>query len=297
LAILVVFLYLSPSPRAQGRVDYLGGFLLAAGLALLSLAISQQSDEKYFWPFLFVSLGISLICFFFFFLRSRRIPYPIIELSMFKRAVFLVSNITNLLVGAALIIAMVNIPLMTDTIMRGTPLEGGLRLLRLTILLSVGAVLGGFMCRRYGYRVPTVLGLILSGLAFFFLSRWPLSIADPEMTLQLAVCGLGFGLVIAPLGTAAIDSAGEDQHGIASSLVVMMRMIGMIIGLSAITSWGMGRFHLMTASLSINDIMNTPEELVRSLLSLFHDFFLAAMIICGLAIVPALWLRKKVGQG
>jgi EmrB/QacA subfamily drug resistance transporter len=293
LAIFVVFAYLGPGFKSRGKVDYLGGFLLAVALALFSLAISQQSDQKHYWLYLFGSLAVSLICFGFFFLRSRRIQFPLIDLSMFKKGAFFVSNLTNLLVGAALIIAMVNIPLITDTIMGRTPLEGGLRLLRLTVMLSIGAVLGGLMCRRFGYRPPTVLGLILSGLGFFFLSRWPLAISDPGMTLQLAICGLGFGLVIAPLGTAAIDSSRQDQKGLASSLVVMMRMIGMIIGLSAITSWGMVRFHLMTASLSLNDILNTPTDLVQSLLSLFHDFFLAAMIICWVAVVPALWLKKK----
>ena len=39
---------------------------------------------------------------------------------------------------------MVNIPLMSDTIMGKTAMEGGLRLLRFTIMLSVGAVAGGF---------------------------------------------------------------------------------------------------------------------------------------------------------
>ena len=197
------------------------------------------------------------------------------------------------MIGAALIIAMVNVPLISDTIMGKTALEGGLRLLRLTVMLSAGAVAGGFLCRKYGYLLPTVAGLALSGLGFLFLSRWPLDVAEPGMTIDLAICGLGFGLVIAPLATAAIDSAGEDQRGVASSLIVMMRMIGMIVGLAAITSWGMDRFNLMTSSLSLNEILNAPEELVQSLLQLFHDFFLAAMVICWAAVLPALWLRKK----
>ena len=113
------------------------------------------------------------------------------------------------------------------------------------------------------------------------------------MTIDLAICGFGFGLVIAPLSTAVVDSAGADQRGLASSLFVMMRMVGMIIGLSAITSWGMGRFHLMTASLSLTDIINKPDEIIQPILNLFHDFFLAAMVMCLVALIPALWTKEK----
>ena len=293
IIMLIVFLYLSPSPRAQGKVDYLEGFLLAAGLALFSLGISQQSGQPHFWVYTLCFLVGSFLFFAFFALRVVRVSEPLVKFSMFRNVTFSAANVTNLFVGGALIIAMVNIPLMSDTIIGSSPLEGGLRLLRLTIMLSIGAIVGGFLCKRFGYRLPTILGLILSSIGFVFMSRWTLAITDPQMTLHLAVCGLGFGLVIAPLGTAVMDSVREEQKGIASSLVVMMRMIGMIIGLSAITAWGMDRFHLMTAGISLAEIMTAPEKLTNSLLALFNDFFLASAGICLVAVLPALWLGRK----
>ncbi len=293
IIMLVVFLYLGPSPKAQGKIDYLDGFLLAAGLALFSLAISQQSGRPQFWLYILGFLAASFLFFTFFILRVVRVSDPLFKLSMFRNVIFSAANLTNLFVGGALIIAMVNIPLMSDTILGSSPLEGGLRLLRLTIMLSVGAIAGGFLCKRFGYRLPTILGLLLSSIGFLFTSRWTLAIADPQMTLHLAICGFGFGLVIAPIGTAVIDSVSEDQKGIASSLVVMMRMIGMIIGLSAITAWGMDRFHLMTADISLTEIIAAPQKLTNSLLALFNNFFLASVGICLVAVLPALWLGRK----
>jgi len=293
IVILVVVLFLSPSPRTQGKIDYLDGFLLAVGLALFSLGISQQSGYPYFWLYILCFLAAAFLFFTFFILRVVRVSDPLVKLSMFRNVTFSTANLTNLFVGGALIIAMVNIPLMSDTIMGSSPLEGGLRLLRLTVMLSVGAVAGGFLCKRFGYRLPTIMGLILSSIGFLFMSRWTLAIDDPQMTLHLAICGLGFGLVIAPIGTAVIDSVSEDQKGIASSLVVMMRMIGMIIGLSAITAWGMDRFHLMTAGISLSEIIAAPQKLTNSLLALFNNFFLASVGICLVAVLPALWLGRK----
>lgn len=293
IVILVVFLLLRPSPQIQSKIDYVDGFLLAAALTLFSIGISQQSGQPHFLIYVLVSLVASLLFFTLFILRVTRVPEPLIKLSMFRNVTFSAANITNLFTGAALIIAMVNVPLMSDTIMGCSALEGGLRLLRLTIMLSAGAIIGGFLCKRFGYRLPTIAGLIFSSVGFYFMSRWTLSIDDPQMTLHLAICGFGFGLVIAPLSTAVIDSVGEEQRGIASSLAVTMRMIGMIIGLSAITSWGMGRFHIMTTGMSITEIVDSSEQLINSLLALFHDFFWASLGICVIAILPALWLKMR----
>lgn len=288
-----VLLLLGQSPRQQEKIDYANGFLLAAGLAFFSLGISQQSAQQNYWIYLVIFLTASLLFFVLFFFRVVRASNPLIRISMFKNITFSTANITNLLVGGALIIAMVNIPLMSDTIMGGSPLEGGLRLLRLTVMLSVGAIAGGYLCKRFGYRLPTITGLILSSFGFFLMSRWTLAIADPQLTIDLAICGFGFGLVIAPLGTAAMNTVKEEQKGIASSMVIMMRMIGMMIGLSAVTAWGMDSFHLMTAGLSLTDILNTPEKLTHSLLILFNNFFLASAIICLIGIIPALWIIRK----
>jgi EmrB/QacA subfamily drug resistance transporter len=292
IIILAVIFFLKPSHRAPGKIDYIDGILLAIGLALFSSGISQQFRQPYFWVYIMGFLTASFFLFLLFTLRIRRVSEPLVKLSMFKDITFSAANATNLFVGGALIIAMANIPLMSDTILGSSPIEGGLRLLRFTIMLSIGAIAGGFISRRCGFRLPTVMGLILSGAGFFFMSRWDLNVGDPQMTLHLAMCGFGFGLVIAPLGTAVLNSVKEEQKGIASSMVVMMRMIGMILGLSAITAWGMDQFHLMTANLSLGEIIADPEKLSQPVLALFHNFFLASAVICLVGILPALWVGK-----
>ena len=72
-----------------------------------------------------------------------------------------------------------------------------------------------------------------------------------------------------------------------------MRMIGMIIGLSVITAWGMDQFHLMTSGLSLTEIIETPQKLTDSLLVLFDNFFLISGVVCLVAIIPALWVVKE----
>ena len=296
--ITLVLLLLGPGRRAPGKIDYIGGILLAACLAFLTLALCQEwgLPDSLGNTVLFLALAV---CFFVLFVfRQVRASQPLIEFSMFKKMTFWSASATNLFVGGALIMALVNVPLISDTILGCSAFEGGLRLLRLTVMICVGAVVGGYLCRQFGYYLPTIMGLILSAIGFLFMSRWSLEINDPAMTLHLATCGLGFGLVVAPLGTAVLDSVTEERRGIGSSLALMMRMIGMILGLAALTSWGMSNLHTMTIGMSLEEVMAPPEELVASLLDMFHDFFMAALAICLAGILPALWLgrRKKLSS-
>ena len=293
LVIALVYFLVKSSPRIQARVDYQGGFLIAIALVLLSLGLSQQLDQPRAALYMAVLLVASFSFAALFIRRELKSSEPLFRLSMFRNFTLSAANTTHLFVGGALIIAMVTVPLMTNTIMGFPPLEGGLRLMRLTIMIPVGALIGGFLCQRFGYRLPTILGLLSSSAGFFFMSRWTLEIADPALTVHLAICGLGFGLVISPITTAVLNSVSEGERGIASALVTVMRMIGMIIGLSALSSWGMGHFHEMTAGMSLQDIIASPETLTASVLNLFQDFFFAAAIVCLLALLPTLWMRLK----
>ena len=68
---------------------------------------------------------------------------PLLPPGLFRRAPFTLAHVLNALVGMALITAMVNIPLLVASVLNGGAAEGGLLLLRLTLLIPVGAVPGG----------------------------------------------------------------------------------------------------------------------------------------------------------
>jgi MFS family permease len=173
---------------------------------------------------------------------SRR-TLPIVELSLFKRAAFSATSLASLLVGAALIIAMADIPLFIATVLGGGPIDSGLALLRLTVMIPVGAIIGGWLCARITCRLTAILGLIPAALGFWLMHLWPVNVGWLQITTSTVICGLGFGLVIAPIGTTAINAANNRQMGMASSTVTVLRMVGMILGLAALTSWGLGKFH------------------------------------------------------
>ena len=135
--LLAVILLLKPSPRYRARVDYLGGGLIAVSLATLTLGLARVEAPGPLMVGYLLASGTSLVLFI---VRQRVAVEPLLPTSMFRSWTFRAANGTHLLVGGALIIGMVTIPLMADTVLGQQPLEGGLRLMRLTAAIPVGSI-------------------------------------------------------------------------------------------------------------------------------------------------------------
>lgn len=317
---------------SAARLDFIGTLLLGASLLCLSLGLSQEAItaapgatasqspvENNPWL-----IGASLLLLAGFvalelFLergqasvpahqadgaegRPKRRVLPVIELSVFRRFAFSATSLVSLLVGGALIIAMVDIPFFIDTVMNGSALDSGLALLRLTAMIPVGAIVGGLLCPRITCRVTAVIGLLLTALGFLLMHLWPLDVNWLQITASTIIGGLGFGLVIAPIGTTAINAVSNQQLGMASSVITVLRMVGMIVGLAALTSWGLGRFHEIITAFKPPVGVTPFSASYQAALSKYATFaghevytsiFLAAGIICLVAIVPALLLEGK----
>ena len=301
-----IALLLAASPRYRASVDYVGGALIAVSLSALTLGLSRidSLDAAMFACFAAAAAAVVVLV-----LRQRSVEDPLLPGSMFRTAAFSGANVLHVLVGAALIIGMVTVPLMANTIMGLSPLEGGLWLMRMTAAIPVGAVAGGLACQRVDYRVPAVLGLVLAAVGFWLMSGWDTSIADPALTVHLAIAGAGFGLLIAPISLGATDSVGEDLRGAAAGTVSASRIVGMTFGLAAVTAWGSARFATLapksewpfqlsgeTAADLGARLDRYGAALIDAGTTLFNEFFLIAAGLSLLALLPAAVMAYRRGQ-
>ena len=318
VAVLLFFIWrlVPPSNRLQERIDLPGAILLGASLLCLSLGLSQEAGQLnpvtttasgspsiQNNPWLLAAAIVLLAAFITLeVFTERRKQWPVIEPSIFRRGAFSATALVSLLVGAALIIAMADIPIFIATVLGRPPLDSGLALLRLTAMIPVGALLGGWLCSRITCRLTAILGLIPTTIGFWLMHLWPLNVNWTQITISTLIAGLGFGLVIAPIGTTAINAASHRQIGMASSVVTVLRMIGMILGLAALTSWGLGRFRALAAAFkspahvpTFSTAYNTlyANYLVASAHEVYTAIFLVAGILCLIAILPAIFLEGR----
>ena len=234
------------------QADLLGATLLAAALAGVILAFASADPQVAVlspagpWLLLGTAVFVGL-----FWLHGRRAAEPLVPRGAMTARPAWGALAVSLFVGAALIAALVDIPIFARvTVYPESQLDAALVLVRLLVALPVGALAGGFLVRRLPTAGVTVAGMLLAAGGFLWMSTWGLtSLAQPLATVPLLVTGLGFGLALAPVNAALLAATAPGVHGVASALLVVARMVGMLVGISALTTIGLRRYYAVQAAL------------------------------------------------
>src|SRR5262249_40305890 len=238
----------------EGRrdIDWASALLLGLGLGLAVVALYPDDVGSRPVNTYAVPLGIvsAVLLAAFGWRQARRIS-PLLTHGLVRSRAFGGSLGANLLTGGALIVALVDVPILARGVYLLDTLDSGLVLMRFLVGIPVGALAGGWLAGWLGQRATAPAGLLVAGRAVVLMSSWGLrglSDATLRASVELAVCGIGFGLVIAPLSLAVLDRASSRERGLASSLVVLSRSLGMVVALAALTAFGLARLQsILTA--------------------------------------------------
>ncbi|WP_436700390.1 MFS transporter [Nocardioides sp. BYT-33-1] len=248
--------------------DLLGASLLAIVLGGIVLAFATADPEVAVFspqgPWFLAGSAVAAVLLV---LHLRRSPAPIVPRGTLRPVPAWGALAVSFLVGWALIAALVDIPLFARTTTeQDSQLGAALVLLRFLAALPVGAVLGGWLLRRVDAGVLTAIGMAVAGGAFLAMGQWDAdSLEGFAANVPLVLGGLGFGLALAPVNAAILAVTDDDTHGLASALVVVARMVGMLVGISALTTIGLRRLYAAQESdpgLGITELGIVQEQAV-----------------------------------
>jgi hypothetical protein len=238
--------------RTLREADLVGALFLAVALAgvILAFATADPRIQVFSDQGLWFLLG-SAVAATAFAVHLRRAEAPLVPPGALRRTPAWGAMVVSFFVGAALIAALIDIPIFArTTIYSDSQLMAALVLVRFLVALPVGAVLGGYLMRTVSAGVITAIGMALAALGFLLMSNWHVtSLEDASSNVALVVCGFGFGLALAPVNAAVLASTDDEVHGLASALVVVARMVGMLVGISALTTIGLRRYYAEQADL------------------------------------------------
>ena len=297
--LLIALLAILPNrANPAAKMDYFGALALAGALTVLTVALSQRSifSGESITPYFLAALGILLVIVLI--VVERRAIQPLLASFLYSSKAFVSSSVAQFMVGIALIISLVAVPLMAATVMEKGAWESALHLVRLTAAIPVGALVGGYILRWTGVRAVCITGLAFIGVGLLFMSGWGTEVEEVRLTMPLITAGLGFGLVIPAISVSALSAAPSDYWGAAASLVTASRMVGMALGLSALSAWGIERFYSLTAHVTLGATYEETEApLIEAGVTVFQNLFMISGFLALLAIVPALLMRVENAEG
>uniref|UniRef100_UPI0032B210EC MFS transporter n=1 Tax=uncultured Nocardioides sp. TaxID=198441 RepID=UPI0032B210EC len=236
--------------RAWGRslreADLVGATYLAVALGgvILAFATADPKIEVFsdqgWWYLLGAAIGTVA-----FVVHLRRAEAPLLPRGTLAARPAWGSVVVSFFVGTALIAALIDVPLFArTTVYPESQLMAALVLLRFLAALPVGAVVGGYLTRMLPAGLVAAAGMLMASGGFLAMSRWDItSLESWTATVPLVVGGLGFGLALAPVNAAILASTADAVHGVASAMVVVARMVGMLVGISALTTIGLRRYY------------------------------------------------------
>ncbi|HVI05253.1 MAG TPA: MFS transporter [Sphingomicrobium sp.] len=196
-----------------GRTDYAGALLATAGLGGLTYALTLWSATRHFTNEALgvLAFGLAMLGGFLW-VEYRRGERAMMPLALFERRCFSGLNLLTFLLYAAFSAAMLLIPFVLITSGGYSPVEAGLALLPLPILMTAASPAMGELAARIGPKIPLAVGPVIVALGMM-LSRFITSGSSywTGPFPAVLVMALGMTIAVAPL-TASVLGSVEEQH-------------------------------------------------------------------------------------
>ena len=106
----------------------------------------------------------------------------------------------------------------------------GLAIIAMTFTMAATSPLGGWLAEWVGVKLIVAAGGLTGALGVVALGTLPSNASPREVGMRLLLVGLGLGLSTGPANASAISSVPQEQSGIASAAVSMLRYFGAIAG-------------------------------------------------------------------
>lgn len=278
-----------PDFRKAGEqiFDIKGAFTLF--VSLTSILLSLSFAEKAGWSNLYVLslLLVGILLLFLFAYIEKRSKEPMVDLSIFQNRIFLMGNVSSLLNFIAMFSVILLMPFYLQQLRMLSPSQAGLMFIPMPLTSLIVAPLSGILSDRVDARYISSLGMGITATGLLLLSFLHAESSNLAILSAMFVIGLGTGMFNTPNNSSVMGSVAKNRLGIASSMLAMMRNMGMVLGVAISGAIFNSRYHFLHHILSDQGLLGEElrKEVFVGALNLSFKF---AAIIAFIAVFTSL---------
>lgn len=326
LAIVLAAWILPKGTTRKGMYFDVWGFsTMAVGLGCFLMALSQGRQEGWTSAYILGLFAASVASLAAFLRLELRSSHPFIDLRVYQNFTYTMATTVFIIQGIGLFGPTFLIPLFFEMVLKYSPLQTGLLLVPMAVVVSMTLPLSGRLTDRIDVRIPIGLGVAFAVLSLFWLSFLNMETSTAEGMGMLIMRGFGIGFIFPPIMNSALRSLPQEKVAIGSGLMNVSRQIGGAFGVALLgTVLEHRQIHYETIFLKAQglafDAASSPlqpaqtwattpgvldstthqsmaavQALVarKAMVASYDDTFLLAAGIFALAILPTILLRSR----
>ncbi|MEV0379034.1 MFS transporter [Nonomuraea sp. NPDC050643] len=231
IALIMGFLLIKEN-RAQtlARIDWLGVVLLSG--AMFSLVWTIIKAPEWGWgdstTLTFVGAFVVLIGAFIFWQSKAR--QPLVPLSLFANPSISIGTFLMMMVAFAMFGAMFFLGFYFQGVHGLTPLEAGLRMLPMSAGMIFASPLAGMAIGRFGPKYTMAVGLLITALSMFLMSRLSIDASFIESGIPFLLLAFGLSPVFVGATEIIVGNAPVELSGVAGGLQQSAMQVGGALG-------------------------------------------------------------------
>ena len=234
--VLVTRVMVRGRPRKVGaRVDFVGAFLCAFGLAGITYGLIEQPRNGWGSAGVYLPLAGGALLFAGFILWERWSSHPMLPLSLFRRRNFTIGNVETFSMYAGLGLLFFFLILYLQQVAGYTAIEAGTTTLPVTLVMFLFSARFGALADRHGPRFFMGVGPLVAavGLALFLRLDADVDYVT-DLLPGLIVFSIGLAMTVAPLTATVLADADESNAGIASGTNNAIARVASLIAIAAV---------------------------------------------------------------
>jgi EmrB/QacA subfamily drug resistance transporter len=283
-------------PLGRQQFDYWGALSLFTSVLglLLALTLGQQlgfSDTRI--TLLFAVWLIFLVVFVAIEIRTVQ---PMIDLRIFRNALFSVNLVTGFVTFVAIAGVFILLPFYLEDVLNYNTQQVGFLLAVIPIGLGIFAPISGSLSDRFGTRPITVLGLLVMVVGYFGLTSLSTETTTWGYILRLIPIGIGLGMFQSPNNSAIMGTVPRERLGVASGLLSITRTLGQTAGVAIMGALWASRVMAHAGGFLAGGATTAPGS---AQVAGLHDTFVVVTILILAGLALSVWglVQEKRGGG